>query len=438
MKKPLVESNVTVGANGAKGDLTTPFEWLTNFSSLAYYLNPDRLFPNVSGDSERQSFQVLHVGSGSSLLGEFLQLKFPAYDFVVNVDHDIEILYAMKQRWHRLVDKWTQLRGSGDTLDRYGRPYCGTMKYAFMDFQQADDNSDILQTQTLGHCDLDECPSNATFDLILDKSTLDCLLCSNDGAAGLICNIYKKLKVDGVYFCVSFHQAEFVKSLLEDCPGADWTVEQYVVPRKVDSPSILKCFEETLHDNIELILGSDSCHYASNFENEENNTSMVNEASAWNDGCFKPNEAYGRTVNVFICRRGRHISKSNEYQAVQENCLDFVEVNKHIHNVNDEYFKMTNPMVTHIRKQQLKESFLKKGKELGYDEGGDGCHDVLPLKYCYDVLFTEAEKEHLSYDYFLEDWCAFCEKCLDEKNTSTNTKDGMTFETAIQFLDAMQ
>lgn len=428
------DSNDNADTNGIEGCLPTPFEWLTNFSSLAHYLKPDRLFPNNASNKERPRFQVLHVGSGSSLLSEFLQLKFPAYDFVVNVDSDIDVLYAMKQRWRRLVDKWIRMHGS-DALERYGRSYyCGTMKFSFMDFQQQDENSLMLQNQTNDESGLDEYPSNATFDLILDKSTLDCLLCSNNGAAGLICNVYKRLKAGGVYFCVSFHQADFIKSLLEECPGADWTVERYVVPRKVDSPFILKRYEEMLQNNLESILGIESCSYNSNIiENEKNSASMVNEASAWSDGCFKPNEAYSKTVNVFICRRGECISNT-EYQAVQRHCLNFQEVNKHIHKVNDEYFKMTNPMVTHIRKQKLKNGFLNKVKELD-DEGGNRYNGVLPLSYCYDLLFTEAEKEHLSYDYFLEDWSVFCE---DPQYAPCMTKEGMTFETAIKFLDTMQ
>lgn len=430
------ESNVQDSANGKKVDLPTPFEWLTNFSSLAYYLNPDRLFPNVSSDKEKRKLQVLHVGSGSSLLGEFLQLKFPTYDLVVNVDNDAEILYAMKQRWQRLLDKWTQMCGS-DAQGKYGRSYCGAMKYVFMDFQeQQDEKSDILQT-TKSDSFLDECPSYTRFDLILDKSTLDCLLCSNDGAAGLICKIYKRLNADGVYFCISFHQADFIKSLLEDCPGADWTVENYVVPRKVDSPLVLKKYEEMMQNNIDLILGSESCH-GSNLDNEKSNSSMCSEASAWSDGCFNPNEAYGRTVNVFICRR-RGTHSSNE-GAVQEDCLDFEVVNMHIHKMNDKYFKMTNPLVTHIRKRQLKESFVNRIKELDEEEGRNSCNGVLPLKACYDILFTEAEKEHLPFEYFMEDWNAFCEDCRqdDQATSRNNPEDGMTFETAIKFLAAMQ
>ena len=41
------------------------------------------------------------------------------------------------------------------------------------------------------------------FDLILDKSTLDCLLCSDDGAAGPLSIIYNHLIHGGIYFVLT-------------------------------------------------------------------------------------------------------------------------------------------------------------------------------------------------------------------------------------------
>ena len=51
---------------------------------------------------------------------------------------------------------------------------------------------------------------------------------------------------------------------------------------------------------------------------------------------------------------------------------------------------------------------------------------------CYKILFTEAEREHLTYEYFLEDWNAFVEK------RPNLARDSMSFETSVAFLEEMQ
>jgi hypothetical protein len=58
--------------------------------------------------------------------------------------------------------------------------------------------------------------------------------------------------------------------------------------------------------------------------------------------------------------------------------------------------------------------------------------NLLDLPQCFQALFTESEREHLEFDYFLEDWHAFL-----EKNPELPV-DRMSFETAARFLDEMQ
>ena len=49
---------------------------------------------------------------------------------------------------------------------------------------------------------------NNTFDVVIDKSTLDALACTTGGAAAvmrdMVLEIYRVLKPGGVYICVSF------------------------------------------------------------------------------------------------------------------------------------------------------------------------------------------------------------------------------------------
>ncbi|GFH54129.1 hypothetical protein CTEN210_10604 [Chaetoceros tenuissimus] len=168
-------------------ELHVPFEWLTNFSTLTPHLNPSKLFPTENDDGcetiHLHQLQVLHIGCGSSTLGEMLLQTFDRYHHVINVDVDIETLLGMKKRWLTLVEKWNQVNGSSSD-----KPYTGQLSFAYMDFQSKH------QKHVKGLDDVFESNSQK-FDLILDKSTLDCLLCSDDGAAGLICKVHQHLKI---------------------------------------------------------------------------------------------------------------------------------------------------------------------------------------------------------------------------------------------------
>jgi hypothetical protein len=109
-------------------------------------------------------------------------------------------------------------------------------------------------------------------------------------------------------------------------------------------------------------------------------------------------------------------------------------------------------MVTREREDQLRAAFTcaaaaSKKMNVAYndDRGGDdgaellsrGADDVeLDLKTCYDIIFTEAEKEHLVYEHFLEDWCAYCGRG-DDGDVSIHI-EGMTAATALDFLIEMQ
>ena len=56
----------------------------------------------------------------------------------------------------------------------------------------------------------------------------------------------------------------------------------------------------------------------------------------------------------------------------------------------------------------------------------------LDLKTCYELLFTAEEKQVLSYDYFIEDWEAYC------TNINREDRHRMTIDTALDFLKEMQ
>jgi hypothetical protein len=56
---------------------------------------------------------------------------------------------------------------------------------------------------------------------------------------------------------------------------------------------------------------------------------------------------------------------------------------------------------------------------------------LLDLDTSYSVLFTDAEKEHLTFELFLEDWSAF----VEAKGVPS---DFLSFATALAFLEEMQ
>lgn len=269
------------------------------------------------------------------------------------------------------------------------------------------------------------------------------MLCSSDGASGLICEVYKQLKPGGVYFLITFHHEDFIAPLLEDCPGTRWQVTKSHVERNVDAPNVVK-------RNEALLLGSADSR---NFGKDENSYSVatmnakmdqdpnqkdrgiesspLSMQSAWTSGSFCPNQDYARYLNVFICRRD-----SNCYNFT----LDKEAVTNHIHKKNDEYFKQSNPMLTHVRKEELRRLFLKKleyesiaDKDKMRSEDEALSQMVVPLEQCYEIMFTDAEKDVLDYCHFLEDWEAF-----SPAKTSIEIISGMTFKTAIAFLEMMQ
>jgi len=70
---------------------------------------------------------------------------------------------------------------------------------------------------------------------------------------------------------------------------------------------------------------------------------------------------------------------------------------------------------------------------------------LLSLEEAYEVIFTQAEREHLTFEHFLEDWEAFCEGEIqgrfDVQNSdgdNYNHQQGLDYDLAIRFLEANQ
>jgi SAM-dependent methyltransferase len=300
-----------------------PFEWLTSSESLIPVLQ------SLSLPSHRTA---LHVGSGSSTLGEVL-IQELGFDLVVNMDKDDETLQRMKERW----------RSRSDNAD--------SMRFLCSDWIQPDATRQLQDTK---------------FDLVLDKSTLDCALCSEHSTAALLTLVYDHLKPGGYYVVISFHQIQFLKPLLQDCPGTHWDVSTQVITCQVE----------------DLIRGT-------------TNKQPVDTT---------------RTANVLIC----HKQLESEGEK-----LDYATVETHVQTTNNYWFQQLNPLLSHARRAQLERDF----------EG----IEMKTLSECYQILFTDQERELLTYEFFLEDWDEYC-----KMHPSVTSVHHMTLAVALDFLNEMQ
>ena len=148
----------------------------------------------------------------------------------------------------------------------------------------------------------------------------------------------------------------------------------------------------------------------------------------WSTGIFQPDERYVKYVTVVTCRR-RPSDKS-----VVDNELDWDQVYEHVHRVNNQWYQQTNPMLTKQRVQTIERAFASSTNETGSKE------TELNLQQCYPVLFTDGERENLSYEDFIDDWRSFLTKYSNRNDPECEQipTDKMSFSTAIAFLHVMQ
>lgn len=326
--------------NLEKEDVIRPFEWLTSPGSLRQILG------TIS--EERNNGTALHIGSGSSTVGEFLVEEL-GYQQVLDVDKDEETLQRMKQRWHERCLK------TGVDESR--------LKHVVHDFTI----SPIEQAQ------------DASMDLVMDKSTLDCTLCSENATAALLVEVYRCLAMDGVYVLISFHEKDLLFPLLRDLPGSDWEVTCQTMDRQVERLGIDPDYQSEKDDVCDGV----SSH---------------------------------PPLNVLVARKIERNGKGNHQNHHHHHlCID--ETISHVHRVNDAWFQQSRPLLTRQRREELQSSFVQP----------------LPLSEAYQSLFTDAEREHLTYEYFLEDWNDFCQQKRKDVVDSR-----ISFELAIEFLQVMQ
>jgi SAM-dependent methyltransferase len=321
-----------------------PFEWLTNAESLKSLLIQHAVPPEQSSPNgtAMKPLKALHVGSGSSVVGEFM-IEELNFEMVVNADKDEETMRKMEERWLKRSNESTLLE---------------RLKFCIIDFAKSP-----FPYQ------------DSIFDLVLDKSTLDCTLCSDNATASLLIEVYRCLAVGGCYLLISFHEYDFVLPLLNKLPGAHWDVTHTTMQRQVENIARINDVEKTTKKT------------------------SVSEKNLTNS---KP-------LNVFVARKTLS-GGSNQ--------LDFDAVCQHVYECNDDWFQQHQPLLTRTRKEAIITAFERP----------------LELSQAYQELFTDAEREHLTFEHFLEDWNAF----LRQFNDAKLPKDSISSDTALKFLEEMQ
>ena len=418
------------------GASDAPFEWLTSFEAYHHFVLPSTILgPSAlveEGDNNDRQLNALHVGCGTSTAGESLicireRLAKTGgtlrYGCVVNVDRDIKALDSLERRWKGRTAIDDEI-GSGG----------GEMVWKQLDFSNHAScrasldgvYRNLAPPPSLSRqSPLPNRPPGSCFDLVFDKSTLDCLLCAEpDAVTGLLCEVYRGLRAPrsgairgGVYVVISFHPYDFVHKLLIDLPGAEWTVDYRVVKRQVEAIS-----EEEVGISKEFLYTG-----GSSVESEDSLAGSKEEScSAWSEsGVFQPHDNYRKTVGVFTCRR-RRVSDSDGRDADDrpDYILDRDAVREHIIATCDHQYRATSPMVTRAREEQIRNAFAIESRRR---------RGVLGLKEGYEVIFTPDEKTHYEFECFLDDWRTYC----GSKGLTLDT-ESFGVATALDFLREMQ
>ena len=146
------------------------FEWLVDPKELVHLLLSSALGIGETGDVEAR---VCVVGCGRSRLGHALRDQC-GYRWISSFDNDANVVADMRARYGKDDPRMTWIQ------------------------------ADITQPFA----------PKGSFDLCVDKGTLDAVLCAKEAATDLICQVHRVLAERGVYVIVSLHPETFLKPLL--------------------------------------------------------------------------------------------------------------------------------------------------------------------------------------------------------------------------------
>jgi ubiquinone/menaquinone biosynthesis C-methylase UbiE len=147
-----------------------------------------------------KSDKILNIGCGNSKLCE--DLSEEGYEDITNIDFSTKVITIMEQTYKE--------------------------KFPKMQFKVAD----VLDMKDF---------QSGTFNTILDKGTLDCILCGDNSvplAAKMMSEMYRVLAPGGHYMVITYGDAEFRKKYLETQNWASLTVDKLAKPSALVATNI--------------------------------------------------------------------------------------------------------------------------------------------------------------------------------------------------------
>ncbi|EGR34600.1 protein kinase domain protein [Ichthyophthirius multifiliis] len=174
-----------------------PFDWYQRFKGLKnliqQYITSESVILNVgagSSSKKEQQFQYI-INIQKKELSE--ELYDEGYLNITNIDISQTVIKNMQEKYSD--------RGE-------------TFKYICMDVKQMEFQQN-------------------SFDFVIDKGTLDCILCgesSTINSSKVLSEIYRVLNNKGVYFLISYGLPENRKNILQK-PEFQWHVTEYQIPK---------------------------------------------------------------------------------------------------------------------------------------------------------------------------------------------------------------
>lgn len=158
-----------------------PFDWYQRYSELRPYINTH--IPKAS--------RILVVGCGNAVMSE--DMVIDGYREIVNIDISSVAIGMMQKKYEHIPQ----------------------LKYVHMDARDM------------------SCFSNELFDSVIDKGTLDSLMCGASAplsAASMLEEVSRVLKPEGVYMLITYGDPRLRVPHL-NLPHYNWTVTLYIIPR---------------------------------------------------------------------------------------------------------------------------------------------------------------------------------------------------------------
>jgi len=165
------------------------FEWIVDFPALQVFLGKQVL-------EVPPQAAALVVGCGRSALSGKLKGLFAE---VLSIDNDPAVIEEMRQ----------------------AEP---SLRWLCADCCSAEAMSAALYSVS------PSLAAGGAFDVVVDKGTLDAVLCEDGAAGGFLCECHRALKPGGVYLCVSLRRRALLDRLLGPGSPCDWTYDPRSAP----------------------------------------------------------------------------------------------------------------------------------------------------------------------------------------------------------------